>query len=305
MSEFESPFMRLPPEIRMEIYELLLIAPARSLDTIHTTSSARVLSTDPDYHEYEYLKAPSTTNTNSGATRKAKSRRPSITLKIRIEDPAHYEQRRATHLRSHFLIRSDRFRARCMRTTYHLLTNPSLEAAILGASARLHAEAAALLYGAYTFDFDTHVEAVVPFLSDLGPLARSRVRSLRLVKRALPYEKDFDRAEWAAACDYLALNLPGLRALALGIVAGKPGPAGWDGVPPFSKTDLHYMLEMGGDGWEWVRDLLGITGLEVLDVEPVVEHCPPPMSMAMARYVRFSASIDGSFAEFLKERMMA
>lgn len=296
----QSPFLRLPPEIRLEIYELLLLGPSRNLDTTHTTSSARILSsTNPDYHEYESLKTTPNPNQRSATN----TRLP--TLKIRIEDPAHYAARQPTaHLRTAFLIRSDRFRARCMATTYHLLSNPDLCVSILASNSQLHAECADVLYGAYTFDFDTHVEAVVPFLSDLTPASRARVSSLRLVKRALPYEKDFDRAEWAAACEYLAAELPGLRRLELGIVAGKPGPAGWEGVQRFSGMEFEFLCQMGGEGWEWVGDLLRIKGLVDVRVRPVVEHCPPPMSGAMASFVRFSASIDECFAGWLREKMV-
>lgn len=122
-----------------------------------------------------------------------------------------------------------------------------------------------------------------------------------MVKRALPYQKDFDCAEWASAFEYMAQNLK-LKSLSLGIVAGKPGLDGWQTVPPYTSMDFSYMQE--NDGMEWIQDVLSIKGLCKLDVDAVVEHCPPPMSKAMATYVRFSASIDTTFAAFLKEQMM-
>lgn len=150
VSEIQSPFLRLPPELRIIIYETLLLHPAQALGTTHSTSTAHVLPAASEYHDYERLDSSSP---------------PPLVLKIRTEDPASYELRQAVHLRSRFLIRSDRFRARCMWTTYHLLSNPSLSTRLLLANARIHAEAAQLLYSSYTFDFDTHVEAIVPFLS--------------------------------------------------------------------------------------------------------------------------------------------
>jgi len=287
----DSPFFRLPTEVRLMIYEHLLVRSTHALDVPQTTSFASIMPTAPDYYRYEPSSGASTPTTSS-----------THTLKIRTEDPLSYAQRQPTHLRSHFLIKSDRFRARCMPTTYHLLSNPSLHPSILGASQRIHAEAAETFFSQYTFDFDTHVEAVIPFLSDLTPHARSCVRSIRLVKRALPYEKEFDRAEWAAALEYIAEHVP-IQALSLGIVAGKPGPNGWDFVVPYGVVDWEFVKDM--DGMEWVRDLLGIKTLKSLEVDAVVEHCPPPMSTAMARYIKFSASVDGSFAEFLRGRMLA
>ena len=287
-----SPFLRLPTEVRLIIYELLLVRPTDAQDAPIQTSSAKILPAAPDYYNYE----------DSGSGSVIPTTRFSHTLKIRTEDPQSYAQRQTQHRRSQFMIRSDRFRARCMHTTYHLVSNPSLHPSILCANQRIHAEAAETFFSRYTFDFDTHVEAIVPFFSDLTPIARSCVRSIRLVKRALPYEKEFDRAEWSHAINYIAENVP-VRQLSLGIIAGKPSGVGWANVSPYNEMDFHFLKEM--DGMEWVQDLLNINGLERLDVNAVVEHCPPPMSTAMARYVKFSASIDDSFAQFLRSEMLA
>jgi len=159
-------FFNLPPELRLIIYEILLLHPTRSIDTIHSTSSARILPTTPADH---YVYEPSGCATGDPT---APGLGPS-TLKIRTEDPASYALRRPQHTRSRFLIRSERFRARCMWTTYHLLSNPELSTRILLASVRVHAEAAALLYSNYTFDFDTHIEAIVPFLAGKSGFPRS------------------------------------------------------------------------------------------------------------------------------------
>lgn len=121
------------------------------------------------------------------------------------------------------------------------------------------------------------------------------------MKRALPYQKCFDNAEWSAALEYISENL-NLKSLSLGIVAGKPGPNGWDFLTPYSAVEFEYMRDT--DEMEWMQSLLSVKGLVRLDVDAVVEHCPPPMSKAMATYVRFSSSIDSTFAGFLKERMI-
>ena len=50
---------------------------------------------------------------------------------------------------------------------------------------------------------------------------------------------------------------------------------------------------------------LDIKGLQELDVRAVVEHCPPASnSMAMAAFVRFSASVESGFAQFLRQAML-
>ncbi|GAB7339373.1 hypothetical protein MBLNU457_6013t1 [Dothideomycetes sp. NU457] len=287
-----SLFLRLPTEVRLIIYDLLLLKSTDELDILKTITSAKFLPATPDYYDYEEIGPGSVTPTS----------RFSHVLKIRTEDPQSYAQRQPEHRRSQFMIRSDRFRARCMHTTYHLVSNIGLHPLILCANQRIHAEAAEILYSRYTFDFDTHIEAIVPFFSDLTPFARSCVRSIRLVKRALPYEKEFDRAEWSNAINYIAENVP-VQQLSLGIIAGKPSATGWTNVLPYNEMDFHFLKDM--DGMEWVQDLLNINGLERLDVKAVVEHCPPPMSTAMARYVKFSSSVDGSFTQFLKSEMVA
>lgn len=136
---------------------------------------------------------------------------------------------------------------------------------------------------------------------DLTPFARNSIQSLRIVKRALPYQKHFDNAEWAAAMDYISTHLT-LKTLSLGIVAGKPGPLGWDAVTPYTAADFEHLRDT--DGMEWIGDTLAIGDLERLEVDAVVEHCPPPMSRGMAVYVRFSASVDEGFAAFLRGKMV-
>lgn len=152
----QSPFLRLPTELRLIIYNMLLIHPTHAIGTTHSTCTARVLPTAPDYYDYEPVHA---------FDKDAATKTPALTLKIRTEDPTSYAQRQPSHQRSRFLIRSDRFRARCMWTTYHLLSSPELSTRLLLVNARIHAEMAHLLYSSYTFDFDTHIEAIVPFLT--------------------------------------------------------------------------------------------------------------------------------------------
>jgi len=157
LAKGQSSLLAIPPELRLIIYDMLLTDPNYDSDAVDTTSiAARWRSVAPEYHDYE---APS-----KDVSTAIKTSRPII--RIRTEDPAAYELRQPCHhKRARFVIRSDRFRARCMWTTYHLLSGPDLTTQVLLANARIHAEAAKLLYSSYTFDFDTHVEAIVPFLA--------------------------------------------------------------------------------------------------------------------------------------------
>lgn len=95
-------------------------------------------------------------------------------------------------------------------TTYRVLLSPYTAhlrytvPSLLSVSRQVHAEASKVLYSTYMFSFHTSIEAAVPFLSDLTPLARSHVRNISFTKKALPYTKEFDRAEWTALCEYLS-----------------------------------------------------------------------------------------------------
>ncbi|KAF2487741.1 hypothetical protein BDY17DRAFT_289596 [Neohortaea acidophila] len=299
-------FLRLPTEIRLQIYHYLLLpqTPTDLQPALH-----KMQHSDRDSFDYvsgrrfsdRIVAHPDLVNPH---------------LLIRTVKGESYSARYTgkpggeRHLRTSY-DEKDRFRAKCAMTTYYCLNNDFLLAhvGIMRVNRLVHSEAVGVLYGAYTFDFDVHVEAMRPFLEDLTPLARSCIRSVRFVKRGLAYDKEYDRIEWGNTMRFLTLPSAGLRIkrLELGVVAGKPGGAsgtGWDGVLTYSADDFEALLS--GDGMEWLRDLVELAKtLEELTVVPVVEHCPPAdNSRAMFNFVRFSASVDAGFAEFLQRRVM-
>jgi hypothetical protein len=225
-------------------------------------------------------------------------------------------------------------------TTYRILLSPYTAhlrhtvPSLLGLNQQIHAEASKILYSTYTFAFHTSIEAVVPFLSDLTPLSRSHVRHLSITKKALPYTKEFDRAEWSALCSYLAVcsQLPlsagadgslhldvgatpliNLRSLRLNIVAGKPD-LGWDHIVAPTAADFQTMLRMkqqwgggsfGGVDLEWSEQLMQIRGLERVDVRALVERCARPVSEKLAFWVAFSKSVEeGGFGEWVRSAMV-
>jgi len=292
MSNLDSPFLRLPSEIRLMIYGHLLL-PSTSASLPSTAKSVHA-----DYHDYEHQLTLSRSVLSTAPT-----------LQIRTLDPTVSVRPGSPRLRTTYAIRHDRFRARIMHTTYTLLSNPGLHPSILGVSRQTYAEAADLLYSSYVFAFDTHVEAIVPFLSDLTPFSRARVRKVALTKRALPYCKEFDRLEWAAACRCLASLA--LKSLELGVVAGKPSFLGWDD-PAIPSLEVSYFAGLdgrngGGGGWgnevvdmEWARQLMVVRGLRECRVRAIVEHCPPPVSDMMAFWVALSKSVEGAFGEWVR-----
>jgi hypothetical protein len=205
-------------------------------------------------------------------------------------------------------------------TTYRILLSPYTAhlrhtvPSLLGLNQQIHAEASKILYSTYTFAFHTSIEAVVPFLSDLTPLSRSHVRHLSITKKALPYTKEFDRAEWSALhLDVGATPLINLRSLRLNIVAGKPD-LGWDHIVAPTAADFQTMLRMkqqwgggsfGGVDLEWSEQLMQIRGLERVDVRALVERCARPVSEKLAFWVAFSKSVEeGGFGEWVRSAMV-
>jgi hypothetical protein len=196
-------------------------------------------------------------------------------------------------------------------------------------NSQIHAEASKVLYSTYTFSFHMSVEAVVPFLSDLTPRSRASIRHLSLTKKALPYAKEFDRAEWAEMCAYLANATDNkartsdeesglgmhLSTLKLQMIAGKPDQA-WESITPMIPADFDTMLRMknewlggsgdfGGVDLAWAEQVMAIKGLRDIKVKALVERCARPVSEKQAFWVAFSKSVaEGGFGEWMKERML-
>lgn len=249
----DTPFLRIPTEVRLQIYSLLLINHDRP------------------------------------------------TVSIRTEDVSLWELRKdEPRRRTKYRHMADRFRARTMESTYHLLQNPGIHASILCTNRQIHIEASDVLYSHYIFDFGTDIESIVPFFCDLTPTALSSIKRICLIRRALPYTKDFDRCEWGNACAFISRNMK-IAQLDLTIEGGKP-ESKWESREAYCKKDFE--LIAGFEGMDWARQISAIKGLEVLNVKADLRHCPSPInSRAMAFFVDFSATIEGGFADWLRGKM--
>ena len=235
-----------------------------------------------------------------------------ILLHIRTEEPSTYEQRkRQTRQRSKFRYIADRMRSRSGESTYCLDRNPGdIHTSILGVNQQIHDEASHVLYSDHTFEFGTHIECILPFLQDLTPAALSSVKRLSIVKRSLPYTKDFDRCEWRNACAFISQNLR-LVQLDLYVEGGTPSLANkpalyWEHNCTYSKADFALIasLDEMDEDMEWMKHVVAIKDLQVLNVRALLQHCPIPSSKAMAFFVNFSASIETGFAEHLRSLMV-
>ncbi|KAF2148210.1 hypothetical protein K461DRAFT_271745 [Myriangium duriaei CBS 260.36] len=247
-----SPFLRLPVEIRLHIYSYLL-QPALTYDT-----------PDDSLHNLD----PATP-----------------TIHIRTQEPRAFCTLNTT-LRHRFIVRD--FRGRAIPTTFTLEPRPGLHVSILATSKSIHAEAAAVLYGANAFDFSSCIEAIVPFFSLLSDATRARVRTLSIAKRPQCYDKEFDRAEWEAAMEFVAGEMK-VQRLWLALMTGRPaanlyadlGP----GIVSNPYADGEWEVLLGVEGFEWLRHLLGIDGLKEIKLSVVEGHCPPPVSMGLERFM--------------------
>ncbi|KAH7139369.1 hypothetical protein B0J11DRAFT_501526 [Dendryphion nanum] len=303
----QSPLLLLPPELRLRIYSYLLL-PSQTPSSTHSTSIANLL---PSYHTYY------STDTNPDP----------YTLTICTIDPyaanKHGAGSKTWRKRSTFLVRTGPLTP-LHPTSYRILLSPYTShlrttiPSLLPLCHQIHTEASHLLYSTYTFSFHANIEALVPFLSDLTPGARSALRKIQITKMALPYTREIQRAEWEGMCMYLAAKESGLalRRLDLSVIAGRPGEKGWDDIRPISKTEFEVLRRVqrewcggggagGGVDLEWVEQLMAIRGLEDVRVKAVVEHCPQPRSEIMAFWVAFSKSVEGGFGEWVRGVMIS
>lgn len=174
VTRIKVPFFRIPIEIRIQIYHLLL--------------------TNHDHP----------------------------TLSIRTENACLWELRESEpRRRTKYRYVADRFRARTAESTYHILQNPGIYPAILCTNRQIHSEASDVLFSHHIFDFGTEIESIIPFFFDLTPIALISVKRINLLKRALPYTKDYDRCEWANACAFISQKMS-ISQLDLMIEGGRP-----------------------------------------------------------------------------------
>ncbi|CBX91092.1 hypothetical protein IAQ61_002553, partial [Plenodomus lingam] len=318
-----SPLLRLPLEIRFMIYEYLLLPSP----TPWTGSGISIGNLVPDFHTYY------SEDTNNDP----------FTLSVRTIDPwLGVQGSRAWRRRSMYHIRSGPFLASSTPTTYRVLLSPYTAhlrytvPSLLALNQQIHAEASKILYATYNFSFHTSIEAAIPFLNDLTPIARSHIRHLSFTKKALPYTQEVDGAEWARLCDYIASHhaaashaftnptpftspMPSgqhdsalgfqLHTLDLNIIAGKPDFGWHEDTAPVTASDFPALMRMRkecGDGrpsgvdLEWVQQLMRIRGLRAMTVKALVEHCARPVSEEMGFWVAFSRSVEeGGFGEWV------
>ncbi|KAH6616370.1 hypothetical protein C7974DRAFT_43761 [Boeremia exigua] len=303
-----SPLLRLPMEIRLMIYEFMLL-PSSQPCTAHSTSVANLR---PDFHTYlspdtnpdPFTLSIRTIDPWLGAQANRTWRRRS-TYHVRTGTFPHYTAPFANPYSSRI---QGPFLTTTTPTTYRVLLSPytahlrTTVPSLLALNRQIHAEAAKVLYSSYTWAFHTSIEAAVPFLSDLTPAALSAVARLSLTKKPLPYTKEFDRAEWAHLCAFLAAattpqpaaTTPNsarqsetehpamcLSHIDLHLATARPSPSSPPITAPTAAdyaTMQRLKQQWGGGGGvdlEWAEQLMAVRGLRSVGVRGVAEHCAP------------------------------
>ncbi|KAI1300894.1 hypothetical protein F5Y03DRAFT_363232 [Xylaria venustula] len=314
----ESPFMRMPCELRLMIYAYLFDAGDADLSTDTTdnpnsgtglrrsrkknASLSKIISIRNGESDTPFIHAECNkcVQLNKGY--------PNTSSSSENNNTNASGQKKSTRTRYHVIDRS--FNRRCVETTY-CMTNKDAHicAALMRVNSAVYAETAPLVYGAHTFDFGCDVEAVKPFISDLLPETRRLVTRLALYKKG-PWLYDCwsDRCEWRTMCTYLR-DHASIQHLRLVVQAGRLAESReWEwgedeGPRELSRQDIALLVDIRHDTLHWVADVVRLRSLRGVEVVPDFCTVPPPQTSNMFVFLAFSASVDKGFREFLNEKL--
>lgn len=262
MPPVASPFLRVPPEIRLIIYGILLDdGGRRELDIRHKTIGGCC-----GHHD----------------------RRRVLDTFRRTSYFAHQTTGLA-------------FRCNYYKTTYVLAAAEPMCAALMAVNRQIHAEASYMLYGRHAFNFGGDVEAVTSFFGDLTPPSRSLIQEVCLRKRSPLRLAHNEYVDWLRACTYLA-SLPNLRRVRIIVEGGQPPAHVLGDVPlrRLEVSDLRLLRDVQQRSVTWVESLRAFTGLEALEIEAEMKHMARPESSDALQHAMFSLSIETTLADFLK-----
>ncbi|KAI0517355.1 hypothetical protein F5B22DRAFT_119285 [Xylaria bambusicola] len=297
----ESPFMRIPAEVRLMIYSYLFDA-GEAGDSICKDEGCLKSGSD------------STSSKKRSKIISIRNRKEPTPLQSQAPDRG-YDFKPRT--RYHILDRS--FRRRRVEVTYGMANKGAYFCtALMRVNRAVWAETSHLVYAKHEFDFGADVEAPKPFLSDLTPQTRGLVKRIAIYKRG-PWLFDSwnDRCEWQTMCAYLCES-SAVEHLRLIVQAGRlPSSGGeeeeeekekekekeWASPRELSKTDVALLVDIRHDTLDWVSDLVNLNKLREVEVEADFGDVPRAQNSNMFVFMAFSASIERGFKEFLKWRL--
>lgn len=281
----ESPFLRIPPEIRIMIYDHLLGSGSEN-NEIHIRNRERQPVSRAVVTPGASSAQQKQRRTSYYVLERTIMRRGYETTYIHHHPPtAAATSTTSTTTTSNTKAGTEQEAGKGKGTEKGASQKREIHPSILSVNKLIHHEASQRLYARSAFVFAADVEALVPFLSDLTPRTRSLVREISLRKRGgasagACASADSDAGEWARLCAYLAgqrrEGVMRLRRLDVVVEGGKPrcgissnsgdnsgaqgaghGNGTWEGPKELSVSDLRLLYATRHDSMEWVRDLAG------------------------------------------------
>ena len=186
------PFLQLPPEIRNKVYRLVLVSAAND-----------ILISDMDYRLYHHLDMHTSRQLLRTPYRSYTTEDDGILAGISTDGDSIFDE----------------------WTTYNSPVCPfghcsfvRNTSSLFRVNRQVRSESLPIFYGENTFYFCSEW-AVLPFLEDRTPLARTSIRHAKLYLMISADGLHFERQQcWIRNCKYMAQNLPRLESLSLKIV---------------------------------------------------------------------------------------
>jgi hypothetical protein len=201
--------------------------------------------------------------------------------------------------RSTYLVTENTIHRRCYTTTYCAIGHVGMDVAIMSVNRRIHEEASSVLYGRNGFDFGNDLEAVGPFFRDRTPVTRALICEISLHKGGHGNYYGSDKCSWSSACRNLQAHSK-LRKLRLVVQGGRP-INNWDGPKELAVDHLRLLANIKEESLGWVAELAQLKDLEELEIVANLQYLPAPKTTTMLVFAAFSASIETSFVQYLRE----
>ncbi|KAF7543288.1 hypothetical protein G7Z17_g10862 [Cylindrodendrum hubeiense] len=222
-------------------------------------------------------------------------------ISIRNKSRWEYQTNDPNSLRSPYHIMERSFAKRSYETTYCADSDcdRAMHTAIMQINRKIREETSQFLYGRHSFHFGEHIEAVVPFLDDKTPQTRDLVKEMSLYKRSPTNAIEPDSLDWASVCRFMR-NSTGLDKLTLVIEGGRPRQP-WDGPQSLTVSDFRLLYSTRHESLEWARELASVKSIGEVEIVADIHYLPDPQSNMMLVLAAFSASIETSLVDFLRE----
>lgn len=222
-------------------------------------------------------------------------------ISIRNKSRHEFQSRRPDSRRSVYHIMEKSIAKMSYETTYCVDSEDdrTMHTSIMHINRKIREEASHYLYGRHVFHFGEDIEAVVPFLADKMPGTRDLVREISLYKRSPTSTVEPESYDWASVCRFIG-GLQRLDKLTLVIEGARPRHP-WDGPQSLTVSDFRLLYSTRHESLEWARELASVKTIGEVEIVADIHHLPQPQSNMMLVLAAFSASIETSLVEFLRD----